>query len=269
MDTNHTINAIKTVYAAHGPIAKLISDNGKNFEGAANIFNREKADISKHLAEIKSQAEAEIAEKLMLKWYFIPVQSPWFGAFYERLIKEVKRAIKDEVKDKRIQRIAFNSALQEAAHRINCRPLTHNSISHEDEEVLTPHHLAKFRSGWPLLPSAHKIKKPHDPNEDRSVYRKGVVIAEGICQRFVKNYLAELTKRTKWFKDAVPLAVNDLVLLIDPTKTRKQWDRARIIKLYKSRDGRKRVADILLADGTLRKNRSVQRLAKIEISTLA
>jgi hypothetical protein len=86
MDTAHTIEAITNVYSMHGPISKLISDHGKNFIGASNVLHREKFELIQHLKSIKADVEAAFAQKQLLRWYFIPVQSPKFGAFYERLI---------------------------------------------------------------------------------------------------------------------------------------------------------------------------------------
>ena len=196
------------------------------------------------------------------------MQSPWFGGFYERLIQSVKKSIAGSIEDKKISRIEFNIALQEAAHRINCRPLTHNPVSSEDEEVLTPHHLAKYRSGWPILQSIHGMKNIPDPLSDKNQYRRGRILAEEISKRFTLQYLPILTKRTKWYKECEPLKQGDLVLVIDPNCTRKAWERARVTKVYYAKDKTGRVADILMPNGTERKNRSAQRLAKIEIKSI-
>jgi hypothetical protein len=61
----------------------------------------------------------------------------------------------DTLSQKKIQRIESNIAVNEAANRMNLRPLTYLPISAEDEVVLTSHHLAKYRPGWPLLPGLH------------------------------------------------------------------------------------------------------------------
>lgn len=262
------LDAIILLWAAHGPVRQFISDNGSNFVGAANILHRDSQEIIKFLRETKDVIETELAEKTHASWAFIPVQSPWFGGMYERLIQSVKKSIAASVEGKKLSRIEFNIALQEAAHRINCRPLTHNPISAEDEEVLTPHHLAKHRSGWPLLQSLHGMKNLPDPLSDKNQYRRGRILAEDMTKRFVLEYLPVLTKRTKWFKDSEPLKIGDLVLLIDPNCTRKAWERARVIKVYYAQDGTGRVADILMSNGSIKKNRSTQRLAKLNIKTL-
>lgn len=260
--------AIMTLWTSHGPVKEFISDNGTNFVGAANIIRSDSQKIIEFLKTTKKELESSLAQKSYASWTFIPVQSPWFGAFYERLIQIVKKSIQEAIEGRRISRIEFNIALQEAAHRINCRPLTHNPINTEDEEVLTPHHLAKYRSGWPLLPSIHGIKSIPDPLSDKDQYRRGRILADEMARKFVSHYLPVLTKRTRWFKEFAPIKSGDLVLLIDPNQTRQAWERARVLKVYYGKDHIGRVVDLLMPDGSTKKNRSVKRLAKIEIKSI-
>ena len=133
---------------------------------------------------------------------------------------------------------------------------------------MTPHHLAKNKSGWPLLPSIHGIKEIPDPLGDRDQYRRGRIFAEDMTRKFMSEYLPVLTKRTKWFKDCSPIKTGDLVLVIDPNLTRKAWERARVLKIYHGRDDIGRVVDLLFPDGSIKKNRSVKRLAKIDIKRI-
>jgi hypothetical protein len=209
-----------------------------------------------------------LLDKYRMDWHFIPAHSPSFGGFYERLIKEVKRSIVHVLEKKKLQKIELEIALSDAAHRINCRPLTHNSVEAGDEPVLTPHHLAKGRSGWPLLPGLESSLGAPEHKQDKNVYRRGRAIADETMRKFVSGYLPILTKRVKWLKDDEPMKVNDLVLIIEPNQTRREWQRGKVVKIYKSKDRRTRVADVLRHDGVLKVARSVQKLAKIKISRI-
>jgi hypothetical protein len=262
--------AIEIFWPAYGPVSQFISDNGTNFVGAGRIINRE----TKLLNDFLKSSQRELSntpnllQEKLATWTFIPVQSPWFGAFYERLIKTVKKSIASAIEGKKLSRMEFNIAIQQASHRINNRPLTHNPISSEDEEVLTPHLIVKLKSGWPLLPSVQGNKQIPDPLNDRMVYRRGKILADEMTKRFVMEYLPVLTKRTKWFHDFDPIKVNDLVLMIDPNATRQAWGRAKVLKVYKAKDSNVRVVDLQLPDGSIRKNRSTKRLAKLDIKKM-
>jgi hypothetical protein len=266
--SEEVFEAIIDLWHNFGPVSHFISDNGTNFVGTANTIHSDAKKIVQMLKEAGDELKAKLAQEKRISWTFIPVKSPWFGAFYERLIQTVKKSITATIEGKRISRKALNIAIQDASHRINCRPLTHNPVSSEDEEVLTPHHLAKYRSGWPLLPSIHGLKHIHDPLDDKSHYRRGRIIADELARKFIAYYLPVLTKRTKWFKNHAPIKTGDLVLLVDPNKTKSAWERARVQRIYKSKDNSARVVDILLPDGTIRKRRSVKHLAKLEIKQI-
>jgi hypothetical protein len=75
-----------------------------------------------------------------------------------------------------------------------------------------------------------------------------------------------LTKRVKWLKETEPLKVDDLVLIIEPNMTRKEWPRGKIVKLFYGKDETPRVADVMKANGKI-KRRPVRKLARINIQS--
>ncbi|KAG5667367.1 hypothetical protein PVAND_015350 [Polypedilum vanderplanki] len=267
MDALSVLEAICVLWTAHGPISRLISDNGRNFVGAARRIKRdeESEDLTAQLIEKRNLIKQKLAEEKKLKWEFIPPYSPWMGGAHERMIKELKRAIEFTVKKKKLSKIEFNIAIQEAAHRINCRPLTANSIDSEDQPVLTPHLLAKHRDGWPLLPSRTKCEYDNSDTNDRLIYHRGRAIADEITSRFMKEWLPMITRQCKWFKNVPDFKKGDLVLLVDPGKTRYAWPRAKVCETYAGRDGRVRILDVQLPNGEVIKRYSAQRAAKIDI----
>jgi hypothetical protein len=264
LESLRVLEAIVVFWSAHGPVRKFVSDNGTNFVGAANLL---KQDFEETNLQIQQQADIlapKLSQKYNVDWEFIPPGSPWCGGFYERLIKEVKRSIFNTLNQRKIQKIELNIALQEAAHRINLRPLTYNSVAAEDDVIMTPHLLAKKRHGWPLLPGIHKGK--YAIADDKSIYRRGRQVADEIMRKFTAYYLPVLTKQCKWFNDKTPIKVDDLVLLIAPNETRKEWKRGRVVKVKRGKDGKGRVADVMISGGVIKTNRSVRNLAKIAIS---
>jgi hypothetical protein len=168
----------------------------------------------------------------------------------------------DTLGQRKIDMMELRIGIAETAHRINLRPLTHNPIDADDDEVLTPHHLAKYRSGWPLLPGLYTGKHQHV--DDRLIYRRGRILADEMMAKFTKFYMPVLTKKVKWLNDDEPLKENDLVLMIEPNMTRREWPRGKVLKLFYGKDKTPRVADVLQASGKV-KRRPVRKLAKINI----
>lgn len=265
LESLRVLEAIVVFWSAHGPVRKFVSDNGTNFVGASKILKEDYENTKIFLAQQQSSLRQKLSEEYSVDWEFIPPGTPWFGGFYERLIKEVKRSIADTLTNRKVTRVELSIAVSEASHRLNLRPLTHNSIDSEDDSLLTPHHLAKHRPGWPLLPGMHNGKYVHV--DDRTIYRKGRVLADELMRKFTAYYLPVLTKKVKWLMEKDPLGVGDLVLMIEPNKTRKEWPRGRVEKLFFGKDGQARVADVRKANGKL-KRRPIRKLAKINIAEL-
>jgi hypothetical protein len=141
LESLRVLEAIAVFWTSHGPTRKFISDNGTNFKRAAKIL-KEDYENSKILQRQSSILAPKLTELYRVEWQFIAPQAPWFGGMYERLIKEVKRSLTDTLQARKINRIELNIAVHEAAHRLNCRPLTGNSVDAADGVILTPHHLA-------------------------------------------------------------------------------------------------------------------------------
>lgn len=111
-------------------------------------------------------------------------------------------------------------------------------------------------------------KEKYKAVNEKLIYRRGRLAADEIMSKFTKHYLPVLTKRTKWLQEKKPLKVDDLVLMIEPNKTRQEWPRGKVIKLFYGKDGHTRVADVKQANGKI-KRRPIRKLAKIDISVPA
>ena len=71
--------------------------------------------------------------------FILPV-SPWWGGFYERLVRSVKMPLKKVIGKAKLTYEVMETALVEVEAAVNCRPLTH--IYDDDTvEPLTPSHL--------------------------------------------------------------------------------------------------------------------------------
>ena len=55
--------------------------------------------------------------------------------------------------------------------------------------------------------------------------------------RWIREYLPTLIRRSKWCQCTKPIAVGDLVLICDPAVSRRDWKRGRVKEIYKGKDG--------------------------------
>ena len=74
-----------------------------------------------------------------IKWRFNVEAAPWWGGFFERMVKSVKLSLKKCLGNARLNFVELSTALVEVEAVLNSRPLTY--VYDEMEEPLTPSHL--------------------------------------------------------------------------------------------------------------------------------
>lgn len=257
MSTDECLSAIRRFQARRGKNSRFYSDCGTNFVSADRQLQKDVADMRRALCE-------SVAQEFSVKWQFQPAYAPWRGGAWERLIKSIKACIDFVFVGENPREDILRNALTEAETRMNRRPLTHVPVDPEDEKPLTPN-MALFGDEELAMSLAPGIFSDHDAYS-RSAYRRSQFLADKMFSRWIKEYLPTIVRRTKWLTDVEPAKVNDLAILIDPTQPRDAWKLGRLTAVYPGPDGRIRSADILLKDGRLKKNRSIGRLAILELN---
>lgn len=127
---------------------------------------------------------------------------------------------------------------------VNSRPLTFIPIEDEEDEALTPNHFIHGSSNG--IKSA--IPYEMDGFELRRKWKECQRLADKFWSRFVKEYLPEITRRSKWYKQVPPIEVGDLVLIIDERNRRNVYPRAIVLKTDVGSNGQVRRVQVQRAD---------------------
>ena len=108
----------------------VISDNAKTFKSA-----------SKELKKIMNCPSVITHFTLeRIKWSYNLEKAPWWGGFYERLVKSLKSGLKKTIGQAKLTQDELATVVAEAKMILNCRLISY--VSTEDlEEPLTPAHL--------------------------------------------------------------------------------------------------------------------------------
>ena len=124
------IRCFKRFTARRGIPSRVISDNGKTFKSAAKLIHQVFKD---------STVEAHLSNH-QVQWTFNLERVPWWGGFFERMIKSAKRCLKKAIGHSCLTFDESMTLVTETEAVLNSRPLTY--VSTEDlEEPLTPSHL--------------------------------------------------------------------------------------------------------------------------------
>lgn len=101
----------------------------------------------------------------------------------------------------------------------------------------------------------------HDVRENRlNHYQRIQQLQQHFWRRWSTEYLTELQCRNKWTKRVCPIAINDLVVIIEDRPPLK-WALGRIVSLHPGTDGITRVVTVRTAGGVLK--RPVAKLCRL------
>ncbi|XP_065073041.1 uncharacterized protein LOC135697355 [Ochlerotatus camptorhynchus] len=222
--------AIRRFVKRRGSPIEIFSDNGTNFVGA----NR---DLMKEI----NVACADTFTGARTRWTFNPPSAPHMGGAWERMVRSVKEALHVFTDGRKLTDEILQTALIEAEHLVNSRPLTYVSTNvKEDKEALTPNHFLRGRSSAECLPS-----------------RIPVDLADTLRSRY-----SRAQQRSKWYLDDRKVAIGDLVFVADGEK-RNTWERGLVTQVFVGSDGRILSASVQTSRGE--KLRPVSKLAVLEI----
>lgn len=245
MSTDAFLICLRNFINRRGVPIRIRSDNGTNFVGGTKQIG-DAIDCLDH-----DRVRAELSSR-NIEWVFnCPDNRAW-----ERLVQAVKRVLSHTLHAEAPRVETLASLLIEAENIVNSRPLTELPISHEDDEPLTPNHF--------LLGCSNSTQKPGPVNEKTWSMRKQWRICQQLKNRlWIGEFLPSIILRSKWIEKAKPLAIGDLVLIVDPALARPKWRRGRVIELFLSSDGQVRSASVKTSNGILR--RPAVKLAVLDV----
>ena len=162
LSTPTFLRCLRKFTARRGTPTLIVSDNAKTFKGAEKAMR----------ALFRNpEVRKELGNK-GIEWRFNLARAPWWGGFFERMVKGVKRCLKKVIGNARLSCDEMLTVLLEIEGTLNSRPLTYDN-NNPTEEVLTPSHLIYGRR----LQSLPKLQEPEeDLEEGKETYKKVQVL---------------------------------------------------------------------------------------------
>ena len=202
-----------------------------------------------------------------VKQRFILPASPWWGGFYERLVRTVKTALKKVLGKSLLTFEELQTILCDIESTINSRPLTYTNEDDLDE-IITPNHLIYGRN------INTKMSSDVSYNDYSRRAKHIQTLLAHFWKRFKSEYLNELRQRELYLKaksSNKPLIVGDVVIIRDDLHTpRSQWRMGKVEELVVGKDGSTRGAKLRVISKQGKRTtayRPLQKLIPFEIVT--
>ncbi|XP_054706953.1 uncharacterized protein LOC129216761 [Uloborus diversus] len=246
ISTQSFLLALRRFIARRGRVTTIYSDNGKNFVGLNNeLQNIDWSVIISH-SDLKK-----------ISWHFNPPTAAWWGGWWERVVRMLKELLRRNVGKACLQYDELHTVVCECEALLNSRPLTYLSEDPSDLVAITPSLFLQDQTEFCV-----EDLEQNDLRNLRKRARHLHAVKQKLKIRFQKEYLSILRQTSKGVQ--TPLAVGDIVLISLDNKKRVDWPLAKIIEIYKGRDGVSRVARLRTQSGEL--IRPFQRLYRLETS---
>ncbi|CAL1272271.1 unnamed protein product [Larinioides sclopetarius] len=187
MTTDSFLLAFRRFLARRGNCKIIYSDNAKTFvKGKKEIEN-----LSKILS---NSTVKDYVSKEKIVWKNIIERSPWWGGFYERLVKSVKECLHKILGRALLNFEEMSTVLTEIEAVLNLRPLSYVYGESDEPEPLTPMHFINFGQNQQTFPVtfAHIIESESEKSSLLKRKRYQMLLLKQLWRRWKQQYLLDL-----------------------------------------------------------------------------
>lgn len=246
------IMCYRNFVARRGNPHEMYSDNGTNFKGA----ERELAEAISLLDQDKIMQEFASRN---IKWSFIPPAAPHMGGAWERLVQSVKKVLKIILNERYPKDESLSCFLMEAEKIVNSRPITHEPIELDREEMLTPNHFLIGTSSVDAVDALSTIELSMSKQ-----WKVSQTMANHFWKRWTKEYLPTLIRREKWNEKQPNVEIGAVIIMIDDKFPRSCWMKGIVTQVFPGKDGQVRVVDIRTINGIFK--RPVSKIIVLDVT---
>ena len=222
--------AFRRFTSRRGLPSKMMLDNAKTFKAA-----------SKEITKIKRSPQVkQYLINRKVDWEFIVEKAPWWGGFWERLVRSVKNCIRKMVGRSTLNFEELRTLLIEVEATLNNRPLAYlyddeNGVSYP----LTPASLIYGRRISQTVNETHMDVV----STNRTLTRRAkhhFKLLDQFIRQWSKEYLLSLREKSRAkscsHNSLVTFSVGDMVLIRNENTPRCFWRLAQICELIPSKD---------------------------------
>ena len=258
LTTDAFIRSFRRFVSRRGLPSVIYSDNAKTYKCA------EKNIIQCYEILNSPPFKAYLAES-SIEWKYICPLSPWWGGFWERLMKTIKIPMKKILGKSFLSSDEFTTVLTEVEAMVNSRPIVPVNDDPDSLDYLTPANFLIGRStiNLPVRPLTHTEVNPNVTRRQLNLmlqYQDRKLTK--IWKMWKEEYLRHLGTGVG-VKEKLPISEGDLVMVASGQQPRCTWKVGRVEELLPGRDDRIRSAIIRSAGKSI--TRPIKLISKLEV----
>ena len=235
LDTDSFIMALRRFISIRGNVREIRSDWGTNLVGAERELQSAVKEMDHR--RIKDFLLYKGCDYQLIRWKRNPPSASNMGGVWERQIGTVRSILLSMFKahGTSLHDEAFRTLIAEIAAIINSRPLTVDNLDRPDDPLpLCPANLLTMKSKVISAPPGNFEKSEL---YSKRYWRRVQHLSNEFWQRWQKEYLNNLQKRTKWSSPEKNFKKDDIVLIADKSLARNKWLKAKVIGVRQDDQG--------------------------------
>lgn len=195
-------------------------------------------------------------------WKFSAEKTPWWGGFWERLIRIVKDCLRRSIGRRTLNLQELITLLAETEAVVNSRPITFTYLRPNELNVLTPSH---FLLGCRLLSTPGSLGELRVDTTFLNLWVHRQRVLQHLWKRWLREYLLLLrSAHLRKVHSNHGIEQGGIVIVHEDKVARMFWKTAIISECMKGKDGVVRACKIRLPRGS-EVVRPVQRLYPLEL----
>ena len=197
-------------------------------------------------------------------WKYIVPRSPWWGGWWERLVRSIKSGLKKSIGKGNLTRVELETTLHEVESCINSRPLTFVGDEVTDLIPLTP---ARFLIGRSHMMEKERVSRDPTTPPSRADLLERLEVRGLLIDQFWSIWRSEYLRQLPQGKGpsgSSALEKGDLVLIREDNCPRMLWPMGVILDSFSGRDEVVRSYRIKTVSGEV--TRPAQRLYLLEMN---
>jgi hypothetical protein len=241
LDSDSFINALRRFMSIRGPIRVLRSDQGTNLVGGYN-------QLKEAIAKIDDEKIKRFLQDNSCDYVVGVPHASHRGGVWERQIRSLRSVLNSLLHpgSHQLDDESFRTFMAEASYIVNSRPLTVTSLSDPTSlQPLTPNHLLTGKSNV-ILPPPGVFQEADQYCTKR--WKRVQWLADLFWKRWKHEVLCLWNVRQKWHKVQRNLKVDDIVIVVNESVPRCQWQLARVSEVFTGKDNLVRKAKVVMGD---------------------
>ena len=241
LSTEQALLALRRLAARRGLPRVIFSDNAKGFVASPQQLQKQFGHVAPD-------------------WSFTAQRSPWWGGWWERLIRSIKSSLKKTFGRHSLTRTELETTLHEVESCVNSRPLTYVSDEADAESPFTPAHFLLGHAG-----GFYERSTP-TPVAYGSDLALRFATRQSLLDKFWEIWSSDYIRNLPPWRGAqgkCDLWEGSVVLVQDDQQPRLRWPLGVITQLFPYSDGVVRTVEVKTAPGKL--VRSIPRIHDLEI----